>query len=182
MINLLPPEIKSEIAYSKRNAVLRHYIILVALLAAVLSAGLFGAHTYLAQKMKDVDKSIAENQLKIASKKQLEAEAQNINSRLTSISNIQKSQAKFSVLLDDLARDMPRGTAISTISLTGDDTKPVKLTVTAVDYNTALGFRDSITSSPRISAADIESIKVKAPGSRAHVVTVTFTFNPGQAR
>jgi Tfp pilus assembly protein PilN len=183
MINLLPPNFKQEVRFSKRNAILRHYLILTFGVTIVLAGALLAARYYLNTQISAVNARLADKQIQIDSHKDLEAKAKKLNARLASIQTIQKGQAKFSVLLSDLAVDMPQGTAITSLSLTGDDKKPVKLTVQAVDYKTALGFRDSITKNKRISAADIEDIHGAPSGNRTvYTVTVSFLFNPGAAR
>lgn len=181
MINLLPPVFKSELRYSRYNALLIRYLKLVILVALSLAAMLYGGRWYLSQQTQAVEQRIAEKQKTIAEYKETETKGSALNQRLASIQTIQKSQSKFSVLLSDLAEYMPQGTSISTITLTGDDKKPVRLTIKAADYKTALAFRDSITKSSRVSAADIEDIK-KDPESNVFNLTVTFSFNPGQAR
>lgn len=181
MINLLPPGMKSELRYSRYNATLIRYLKLAVVVALGLAAMLYGGRWYLSQQTQAVEQRVAAKQETIKTYKETETKGLALNKRLTSIQTIQKSQAKFSVLLSDLAEYMPQGSSISTITLTGDDKKPVRLTIKAVDYKTALAFRDSITKSSRVSAADIEDIK-KDPESNMFNVTVTFSFNPGQAR
>ncbi|TAK89202.1 hypothetical protein EPO04_03845 [Patescibacteria group bacterium] len=181
MINLLPPAFKSELRYSRYNASLLRYLKLTILVCLGLAAMLYGGRWYLGQQTAAVEQRVAQKQDSIKKYKEVETKGAALNQRLNSIQTIQKSQAKFSVLLTDLAQYMPQGSSISTITLTGDDKKPVRLTVKAADYKTALAFRDSITKSSRVSAADIESIK-KDTESNFYVVTVTFSFNPGKAR
>lgn len=181
MINLLPPAIKEEIKYSKYNAIIIRYLKLVVFVCALLAGILLSGRWYLNQQITATEASIKGKEEQIAKYKELETKAQKLNQRINSIQAIQKSQSKFSVLLADLAQNMPQGTSISSISLTGDDKKPVRLTVKAVDYKTALGFRDSITKSKRIGAADIDDIK-KDPESSLYTLTMTFSFNPGQAK
>ena len=185
MINLLPPTIKQEIRFSKRNARLVGYLKLTTFLVVILAGSLFTGRWYLDQQAAAADKAVTETEAESAKYKQLQDDAKSLNSRLTAIQAIQKSQAKFSILLGDLAQTMPQGTAISSIVLTGDDKKPVKLTVKALDYKTAIGFRDNITKSKRISAADIDQIQLDQPQPgqpQFYTVTVTFSFNPGKAR
>ena len=183
MINLLPPDIKSEITYSKRNALLMRYVKGTVAISLLLAGALLGGRLLLNQQVKEVDARMADKQTQIASYSKVEKDAKKLNERLTSIAGIQKSQSKFSVLLSDLAQDMPQGTSITSIILTGDDKKPVRLIVHAQDYKTALGFRDSIVRSKRISAADIENIQaIQENGQNLYQVTVSFTFNPGAAR
>lgn len=181
MINLLPPAIKQELMYSRYNAVIIRYLKLVVAIFLILAGALFGGRWYLNEQISATEASIKTKQDQIASYKELETKALKLNQRITSIQAIQKSQSKFSILLADLAQNMPQGTSISSISLTGDDKKPVRLTVKAVDYKTALGFRDSISKSKRISAADIDDIK-KDSESNLYTLTMTFAFSPGQAK
>ncbi len=185
MINLLPPAIKEEVSYSQRNATLLMYVKIAVATTMVLAGALFGGRWYLDQQVKRTEESIANKQLQLDHRKDLESEAKSLNARLTSIKTIQKSQSKFSVLLADLAQYMPHGTAISSLTLTGDDKKPVRLVVDSTEYKTALSFRDSISKSARISAADIEDIKATndaLTNRTTYKVTMTFTFNPGKAK
>lgn len=183
MINLLPPAHKEEVLYAKHNAAMLRYIFLVIAILAVLAGGLIGARLYqqhqIAVAQADVDAKTAATH-KYAP---LEQKAGLLSSRLASIQTIQKNQSKFSILLNDLAQYMPQGTAISSITLTGDYTKPIRLTVTAVDYKTALSFRDSITRSKRISAADIETVGTSGTTKNSNYqVVVSFAFSPGGAK
>lgn len=180
MINLLPPAIKTEIAHSRKNAIIIRYLMGTVGLGVAFAAMFWYGHHQLSLQMHAANQRIAEKQADINQHKDLETKAQVLSGRLNAIASVQKSQAKFSVLLDDLAQYMPSGTAVSSITLTGDDKKPVRLTVSASDYKTALSFRDSIARSKRISAADIESVQQNDVG--LYDVTVTFTFSPGGAR
>lgn len=183
MINLLPPTFKQEVKYSHRNAALLHYLIIVAVVFVVVAGSLVGARHLLNQRITETDKRIAEKQLEITNYKTLEGDASKITARLNSIQAVQKSQARFSVLLSDLAEYLPAGTAITSMTLTGDDKKPVRLTATATNYDTALGIRDGIARSARISAADLEDIKLEnINGKNFYKVSISFAFNPGKAR
>lgn len=178
MINLLPPEFKEQAVYSRRNAVMVRYLALVVILAIALSGALLAARYYLDKQITASDNRLADKQKTIQHYSGIETQAKSINARVKAIEDIQKSQTHFSLLLSDLAKVTPRGVQIIGISLTGDDKKPVRVQARAVDYKTALSFRDSIALSPRISAADIESVTQ----SELFVVSVAFAFNPGQAK
>ncbi len=184
MINLLPPDIKQEITYSKRNAVLLHYTILAGAVMIILAGALMAARLYLNNQIDTVSLQIQEKEADIAKKKDLESSAKVLNARIASIQKIQKDQAKFSVLLDDLAKNIPQGTAITSLTLTGNDKAPVQIKVKAVDYKTATSVREGITKSARVSAADIESIQgpegLNSDGT--YTVVVSFAFNQGQAK
>ena len=182
MINLLPPAIKEEIAYSKRNAIMRNYVILVATIAIVLAGMLVGARYYLNGQITAKQQDLSTKQLQIDKYTAVENQASALNGRLAAIKTIQASQTKFATLLSDLAQYMPPGTALTSLTLTGNSKLPVQVTVLANDYATALSFRDSIIRSKRISAADIESITPAAGGPGAFALTAVFAFSPGEAQ
>lgn len=184
MINLLPPDIKQEIIYSKRNAILLRYTVMLGAIMVILAGALMGARFYLNAEIERISLEIKNKEVEIAENKELEMSAKTLNARIASIQTIQKEQAKFSLLLDDLAQNIPQGSAIHSITLTGDDKAPVQMTARATDYRGALSVREGISKSERISAADIESIQgPESPGSGGlYTVTIKFAFNQGQAR
>jgi Tfp pilus assembly protein PilN len=180
MINLLPPQIKEQIGFSKRNRTLLNYVVVVGILELILAGGFVGARIYLNQRTSAATEANQGTSQEIAKFKDLQTQSKSVNDRLVSVQKIQQTQSKFSQLLSDLAAATPRGVALSSIALTGDDKKPVRVTATAVDYKTALSFRDSIAQSPRISAADIESFSTGDKGQQQ--ITITFAFKPGSAK
>ena len=179
MINLLPPEIKTQVTYSRYNRSLLRWLFAGLFVALLLAGSLAAGYYYLNLQISQANQEVQDKNRQIKQFSSVQHTSTVVASRLASISTLQKNQAKFSELLADLAQYMPQGTAISSITLTGDDKQPIRLTVSAVDYKTALSFRDSITRSKRIIAADIESIKATNPG---YGVVVSFAFKPGDAK
>jgi hypothetical protein len=182
MINLLPPAIKQEMRYSRYNAVIIRYVRLAVFVTLVLAGALLGGRYYLDQQVKQTNARIAEKQQQVEQYTKLEASAKKLSERVGSIQKLQKSQSRFSVLLSDLAQYMPQGAAISSITLTGDDKHPVRMTVKSMDYKTALGVRDGIIKSKRISAADIENIQGPDKPGDPYTTILTFGFNVGAAK
>lgn len=179
-LNLLPPQIKAEIAYAKRNAIIVHYIFLTLTVAVAIGAGFWGSHFYLNQQLTEKADSIAAKELLAAGYKDIENAAKTLNGRVAAIKAIQDSQPKFSAVLSDLAKTVPQAASITALSLTGDDTKPVKISADAANYQTAVSFRDALAASPRISGADIDSIS--GNDIEGYRVDITIGFKPGQAK
>jgi Tfp pilus assembly protein PilN len=180
MINLLPPELKIEIAYAKRNAIMVRYIMLTVAIAVVLTGAFIGSHLYLNQRLSDTAASIASKDTIAASYKTVETEAKTLNSRVAAIKAIQDSQPKFSAVLSDLAKTVPKDVSISGLTLTGIDSTPVTISADAVTYQSAVDFRDALAASPRISGADIGSITGSA--AAGFHVDITIGFKPGEAK
>lgn len=179
MINLLSPVRKEEIHFSKLNRIVLRYLKLVVLLIIIIG-GILGATIYYIETMRaQVTADVAAKKLEIAAAAPFMKQATDVSNRLIAIKTIQSSQTRFSYLLDDLAKVLPQGVSIDTITLTGDDTMPVRIAVTGGSYNSLLAFRDAAAKSPRISGADLESIAQDTVGFHAGVV---IGFNKGQAR
>lgn len=180
MINLLPPTLKEQMRYAKLNRqALRYLRGLVAML--VLLAAIFGTSYYfLDHYSKVLAKDVADKQKQISSYGPMVKKAQDAAARLTAIKAIQGSQTRYSLLLDDLAKVLPKGVTIDSITLTGDDKKPVRITVTGNSYNSLLAFRESMAKSPRVSGVDLETVSQSAPS--VYSASVVIAFKPGQAR
>ncbi len=180
MINLLPPPIKEQVRYAKLNRMARRYLNLVIEVAVVLVI-VFGASIYfLNQQATALDKDVAQKQADI---KKLAPDlklAQAAADRLNAIKAISASQTRFSLLLSDLAKVLPTGVSLDSITLTGDDTKPVRVGVTGNTYNSILAFRSALLTSPRISGVDLENVTQVSPTMFAS--SVVLGFKPGEAR
>ena len=179
MINLLPSDRKEEIRFAKLNRIVLRYLRLVMLLIVIIGGILGGTLYYLGFLNDHAAADIAAKKLEISAGATFMKQAKDVSDRLLAIKTIQVSQTRFSLLLDDLAKVLPQGVAIDTITLTGDDTKPVRVAVSGNTYNSMLVFRDAVAKSPRISGVDLESISQDTGGFHAGVV---IGFNKGQAR
>ena len=122
---------------------------------------------------------MAHQQQTIAATAAFQKVAKDASDRLTAIAYIQTQQTRFSSLLADIAKVVPKGVSISSITLTGDASKPVRLAISGSSYDSILAFREAVVSSPRIAAADLENI---AQASSGYTASVVIAFKPGQAK
>jgi Tfp pilus assembly protein PilN len=181
MINLLPPEVKDQVAYSKRNAILLKYINATIILTLIAGAGLTYGVMHINGVIASTDAEIAASNKLVASDKKIELQAKAINDRLAAIQKIQSNQAKFSLLLKDIAGGMPRGTAIESIALDGDDKKPVRISGSAQNYESAAVVASGLSKLERVSEARTEGIEANTQKKTFQFV-VLVTFKPGQSR
>lgn len=179
MINLLPPPIKEQIAFAKLNAMLLYYVKVAVGVTLVLCGSFVGMQMHLQSRIDSSGTTINDKQAKISTYKDLETKVASINAQLTAIKTVQQNQPKFSQLLADLAAAMPKGASLSNLLLTGDEKKPVHITATTDSYATAATLRDALSTSPRISQVDLNSVSVSTNGFSA---TITFLFKPGKAK
>jgi Tfp pilus assembly protein PilN len=180
MINLLPSSIKEQKRYAGYNRLVLRYLRLLAVVA-VLLGGVFGASIYfLDQQAKVISADVAEKQRQIDAYAADVKQAKDVADRLTAIKSVQASQTKFSKLLTDLANTVPGGVSIDSITLTGDDKKPVRIAITGSTYESMLSFREALAGSARISGVDLENVNQTGAGS--YQSSVVMGFKPGQAR
>ena len=106
--------------------------------------------------------------------------AKEASDRLAAVAYVFNSQTRFSALIEDLAKVVPQGVAIDTMTLTGDEKQPVRINFSATTYQAALAFRDALMTSPRVAAADLENITSTTSGS--YTAAVIVGFNKGQAK
>ncbi len=180
MINLLPPSVKEQTAYAKRNTVVVHYLWLVSILVVLLGVSFGSTYIYLNQRVSGIDNELASKQSIIDSYKPTQKSAKALNERVAAIKAIQASQPRFSQLLDDIAKFTLKGTSITSLSLTGEDNKPVMISATAESYNEAVSLRDALANSPRISGADTQDITNQSDGT--YHTNIIIGFKPGMAR
>ncbi len=181
MINLLPGDVKEQVNYSKRNQALVSYVWLTAM-TIIICGGLLG-YAYLSVRNQTASARalLATQQTEVSKYKSLEKDAKSVNARVSAIKAIQANQSHFSLLLEDLAKVTPTNVVISSISLTGDDKKPVRIAGTTTSLSAIASFRDALEQkSPRVSGADIENIGRDEKGN--YNFGITIGFRPGQAR
>ncbi|HVQ44041.1 MAG TPA: PilN domain-containing protein [Candidatus Saccharimonadia bacterium] len=181
MINLLPPDQKEQIRYAKLNRIAIVYVRTSVAVAVVLGVIFAGSLYLLHQQTTAVANDVAEKQATIAAlNKTFTPKAKDASDRLAAIKYVQVSQTRFSSVVADIAKVVPQGVSIDSMTLTGDDKTAVRITVTAASYAGALAFRNALITSPRIANADLETISSNTSGS--YQTSVVVAFKPGQAK
>jgi Tfp pilus assembly protein PilN len=181
MINLMSPAMKEQIRYAKLNAQVIRYAQVTVVVVAVL-AGVFGWAVYTLQTLEGkADKDVAIKRAQITSlNATFVPKAREASERLAAIAYVKATQTHFSNVISDIAKVVPQGVSIDSMILTGDETKPVRIGIAAQTYQSALAFRNALATSPRIVAADLESITTASDGTFQAAIVVGF--KPGQAK
>src|SRR5947208_1015016 len=99
MINLLPPQIKEQTLYAKRNAKLLQRIKLAVLLILLLGGALGGGYILLNQRIAHANQELSDKQQEISAFKDLEQQINIVNSKVAIIKNLQDGQSHFGTLL-----------------------------------------------------------------------------------
>jgi Tfp pilus assembly protein PilN len=181
MINLIPPQQKEHIRFAKLNRIALTYVRVLVAVVVVLGL-IFGTAIYwIGRQTAAVAADVATKKETIASlNKTFTPKAKDASDRLVAIKYVQATQTRFSSLVADIAKIVPQGVSIDAMTLTGNDKLPVRISVTATSYAQALAFRNALTTSPRISGADLESIS--SSNGVTYQTSVVVAFKPGLAK
>jgi len=179
MINLLPPDIQTQIRYAKYNRLMVGYVKLSVGVIIVIAAIFAGTIYYVDSETNHVAQGVRDRQDELAKNLIFQKQAQEASDRLLAIKSLEASQTRFSVLLSDLSQYLPQGVALEGITLTGDDKKPLSVSISGASYDSILAFRNAVLLSSRIAGADLVSITNDASGFHGSVV---LAFKPGMAK
>lgn len=173
---------KEQARYAKLNALVLRYL-WVSLLVAGALGGVFGGSLYLLREQSSfVTSDVASKKAELAAiNRTFTPKAADASSRLNAVKFVQSSQTRFSAVIADIAKVLPQGVSIESITLTGEDAKPVRIVASAGTYDQALAFRNAMASSPRVAAADLESI-TSGEAAGGFQAALVIGFKPGQAK
>lgn len=159
MINLLPPEAKSQIAAARANRVLLSYnIILLAAIAFLLAATAF-VLIYLNNSKSTAEAAIAENIARAGGYTNVETEANAFRQNLASAKQILDNDVTYSSVILQFASVLPPGVVLDTLSLDSETFgTPTTLTARVRDYSTVLTLKNSLQNSDLFSDVSIQTI------------------------
>lgn len=177
MINLLPPEVKSQTNAARANRVLLRYNILVLGAIVFLLAAIAFVYIYLGNAKTVAENTLAENIAKAGDFGTVEADANAFRTNLSNAKQILDSDVKYSSIILEIASVLPPGIALDTLSL--DSTtfgQPTTLTANAKDYQTVLVLKDSLESSSIFSNVSIQTIANAGTGNYPLSATFSVTI------
>lgn len=177
MINLLPPDIKSDIAYARKNTVLIRWITaFVFVIIGVFFVVLVG-QLYLNQSKKTYASQIDEGktQLKEQKLEETQARAQEISDNVKLAVNVLSKQILFSKVVTQIGKVMPDGTVLTGLSI-NQLSGGIDLIARAKDYNTAsqvqLNLQDP--NNKIFEKADIVSTECNSTPTTDNLVETTY--------
>lgn len=180
MINILPPEYKEQVKFSKYNVVLLRYLALIFIVAALLATTFWMIHMYADSQISSYQEDLSQRREELDQYSQLQDEVDELDQRLTTIDQLYRQQTRFSVLLEDLAAVLPPGAYINNIVLTGESDQPVQVQATASSFEQASVINNALQESPRIDSVDTQNITEGDDGN--FNVSVIMAFSEGDAQ
>lgn len=161
MINLLPPQYKKTLFYSKRNRTMSRWVVAL-VLALVFSLVIVGVGwLYLDQAIKREAKSIEQTEasLKEQDIEQTTAQVEEISNNTKLVLDVLSREILFSKLIKQLGAALPPGTALESITLEGLE-GGLTIQAYATDFNSASQIQVNLSDPQNkiFEQADIETI------------------------
>lgn len=176
-LNLLPPEVKEGIDYSKKNAALYQLLLKVLAGFAVL-VGLMvivGSMVYYGKVGATEELEVAKSQL--AAWNSTERDAKDFAARLSLISKLKKEDLNWPAIFAEMAKSTPPNIRLASYDFTNNSKERVIITGFALS-NTDIGkYRELLSSSDLFKYVDIESIIQSNDPADATVKALLFKIS-----
>lgn len=125
-INLIPPQIKAADRNRKIFSLVFSILLILVLMLIFAYAAVFALDYFAKDELGKTKQTLAEEQAKLKNLTEIETEVNDINARLTKISEYQKSRVLWSKVLTDLDNSTPEQLKMDTFA---SGTKDKKLTI-----------------------------------------------------
>jgi Tfp pilus assembly protein PilN len=173
MINLLPPEIKSDIVYARRNAILLKWLLVIILVLAGVILTVIAGQIFINQSKKNQTSQIEAGKT-VLKKEELAKTQEQIKTLSDSIklaNDVLSKQIAFSKVLTRIGEVVPQGSVLTGLSINKLE-GGIDLTAATKDYNTATQVQLNLQD-PRnqiFEKADIIRIQCAENGSATNVL------------
>lgn len=181
MINLLPPTVKENHLYGRRNVALLSYSATL-LATAILTAGImYGSLQFIGTDESDLKEEIKAAQTDITALESQIKPIESVATRLETAKKIADQSVNFSELIPKIGAVLPNGVILNALSLTGGNTDPLQLDVDMTDANLAAVMIRNLVESDLFEAADIANLTPKTSGeegdSTSGITPSQYKFN-----
>lgn len=138
MINLLPPDIKQNVSFARRNTILVKWasVLMLAILGVVIisTAGFI----YLRQttNTQEIQLKQAQNELKAKKLEETQKHVQELSNSLKLVTQVLSREILFSKLITQIGSTMPANTSLSSLNIDKVE-GGIDLTAVSTDYNSA---------------------------------------------
>jgi Tfp pilus assembly protein PilN len=138
MINLLPPNVKQDITYARRNSVLVKWCMTMVLGIAAIIAVVFIGLVYMDQSIKSytADADLARDQLKSQKLEDTQAKVESISSSFKLVIQVLSKQILFSKLIKQIGSAIPNNASLTELRI-NQVKGGLDISAVAKDYKTA---------------------------------------------
>lgn len=186
MINLLPPDHRSQLRAAQTNTLLLRYNIFLvgALLFIALALGV--VYFYLTMNKANAEQTLADNEARVGSYASVQQEATDFRSALSTAKQVLDKEITYTKTVVAITKLMPAGTVLQDLNLDAANFgTPTSFVFQAKDYTTALSIKDSFQASPLFSDVHLQSIATASSDDKAgypYTVTLSMTITKDAAK
>lgn len=179
MINLLPPNVKQDVVYARRNAMLVKWIsVIIACAFGALAIIGFG-QLYLSQSVATYQKQIEEGQerLRIQKLEETQARVSEISGNLKLVVQVLSREILFSKVLRQVGAAIPSGAILTELTINKVE-GGIDLTFEAKDYQTGTQILVNLQDKENkvFEKADIEEIRCAAEVATGNTYPCSVTM------
>lgn len=171
MINLLPPDVKENIVYARRNTHLRKWIIaLFVSLVGIMSIVAVG-HIYLGRSIESYEKLVAQGNQNLQLEKidDTQKRIQTLTDNLKLVVQVLQREVLFSKLLSQVGGALPSGSILTDLSINKVQ-GGLDLQAATTDYQTATQVQLNLQDARNKIFEKADIISIQCPNSSAGTV------------
>ncbi len=183
MINLLPPEEKRQLTAARANTLLLRYSVLLGIIVAALAIESTGMTIIVDMGKSQNEAIIQENEAKTASYSKIKQQATAFKSNLATAKYILNKQVPYTDLIFALARALPQGSVIDTVSIDpASFGTPTTLIVRTTSYQKAIDVKSSLQNAktnqdtPLFSSVSFVSVDATTESGSSYGFTATYNI------
>lgn len=163
MINLLPPELKSEIRAGQTNVLLLRYCITTIFLALLLAVAIVGVYYIISTTKSRAEESVQQGNAKIAQHQSTQKQFDEFASNLAIAKSILSKDVRYSKISVKIAQALPKNIVLDSLELdAGNFGSATVLNARGKSYNDALLLKESLEKSPLFDDVHFVSVNRSA--------------------
>lgn len=183
MINLLPPDCKTQLSAARANRLLLRYNLMLLGAVAFLMVCIAIVYVYLMSTKAAAEATIASNIARAGDYKAVEAEANTFKQNLLNAKQILENDVTYTKVVLEIAGVLPAGVVLDTLSLDSQTFgTPTTLAANVRDYSTVLRLKDSLQNSTIFSNVSIQTISNSGSGEYPLNATFSVTIRKDAAK
>lgn len=176
MINLLPPDVVSELRAARVNTMLRRYLV-TSLIAVAIMVLIFGASFYLnAQNYQAYQRQRQESRAELDRLSDVKTMVKNYNQELATAEDVYDEEIKMTALIANFSSVLPPGSVLESVSFSVESfTDPVTITANLDTFEKAGVLKRNLSQSEFFTDVVLEQVSEKGAGSAGATSAYPFS-------
>lgn len=166
MINLLPPDYKEQIAYSKRNRSLVSVFIFFASVVAVMIIILMSGRMLIGNQVKNLEQESQLLQDEISTFGSDLAQAKSLSNKINTLGQLFEQESRYSLFIEELAGVTPSWARLNNLNLLrneeAEDDLVLNVSYELENIKQAATLRENLVSLGRVDNVDVQNASLNS--------------------